>query len=58
MAAIVGLICFMFGVGLGCAISGHVAYEEGVSDERRKWYIHAHCWNWKEEEFDGTDSDD
>lgn len=45
------IFSFMFGLGIGSYISGHSAYEEGISDERRKWYIHAHYWGWKKEDF-------
>ena len=37
MIVIVGIVCFMVGVGIGSAISGHVAYKDGVIDESRKF---------------------
>lgn len=50
-AFIIGVVCFFVGLSIGSNITGKVAYEEGVTDERRKWYIHAHCYHWKEEDF-------
>ncbi len=51
MEVIVGFVCFIVGMSVGSYISGKVAYEEGVHDERRKWYVHAECHHWKEEDF-------
>lgn len=51
MIALLIPVAFMLGVGIGGYISGHVGYEEGIQDERRKWYIHAQCYGWKEEDF-------
>ena len=36
------IIGLFFGLVIGDGIGGHVAYEEGIDDERRQWYIHAH----------------
>lgn len=51
IAFIVGVCAFFIGCGITSYIVGKVAYEEGVQDERRGWYIHAHCHGWKEEDF-------
>jgi len=51
MIIVIGFICFCLGASIGSCISGHVAYEEGVTDERRKWYVHAEDHHWKEEDF-------
>jgi hypothetical protein len=45
------IIGILIGAAMGSAISGHVAYVEGIQDERRKWYVHAHCHFHKEEDF-------
>lgn len=48
------VIFILLSILLGLAVIfqvGHVAYEEGIQDERRKWYIHADCYGWKEEDF-------
>ena len=43
---------------LVCYIIGHVAYEEGIQDERIKTYLHAHYYGWKEEDFSLLEDDD
>lgn len=45
------MIAFLVGMALASYISGYVAYEDGIEDERRKWYIHAHCHGHKESEY-------
>lgn len=49
---VVGIIIgICVGLATGDAIGGHVAYKEGIEDERRHWYIHAHCHGYDEGEF-------
>ena len=52
------IIGILIGAAIGSAISGHVAYMDGITDERRKWYIHAHCHFHKEEDFKEGEEDD
>lgn len=51
MILLVLLIGIFLGMPIGNIIGGHVAYREGVEDERRKWYIHAHYHLHDESEF-------
>ena len=49
---VVGILIGLFiGIAIGDAIGGHVAYKEGIEDERRQWYIHAHCHGYDQGEF-------
>jgi len=50
---VIGITAFLFGMGIASYISGYVAYQEGIEDERKKWYIHAHYWCHKEYDSEG-----
>ena len=41
---IIALAAFLLGMAIAAKVVGGVAYDEGVRDEKRHWYIHAHNW--------------
>lgn len=52
----VGIIIGLFvGLAIGDGIGGHVAYQEGIEDERRQWYIHAHMHGHDSRKFEKGD---
>lgn len=48
---ITGFVCLLIGLTVGELIGGHVAYEEGVMDERYRIYMHAKEHHWKVMDF-------
>ena len=45
------IIGILIGAAIGSAIGSHVAYADGIYDEKHKWYIHAKAHLHKEEDF-------
>ncbi len=53
------IIGILIGAAIGSAIGSHVAYADGIYDEKHKWYIHAKGHFHKEEDFmEGGNDDD
>lgn len=45
------IIGILIGAAIGSAIGSHVAYADGIYDEKHKRYIHAKAHFHKEEDF-------
>lgn len=52
------IIGFFIGLAIGNGIGGHVAYEEGIEDEKSQWYIHAHCHGHDARKFEKGESNE
>lgn len=48
---IVSIIAFFFGAALGGHIMGRTAYDDGVNDEKQRWYIHARHYGLNQEDY-------
>lgn len=48
---IVSTIAFLLGAAVGGHIMGRTAYDDGVNDEKQRWYIHARRYGLNQEYY-------
>ena len=40
----IAIVTLILGFVIGWNIAGFIAYDDGVYDEKKHWYMHAHNW--------------